>query len=86
MNQTASFQSNSASHPPTGQERADRWLRPLATTTLLLLAAQFLIGMLVNLFVVLPTAHPGAQAPEYFSGVVEGVWWARGGQLGDRRA
>ncbi len=57
---------------------AARWLRPLAATTLLFLAIQFLAGMLVNLFVVLPMQHPGANAPEYFSGVARGVWWALG--------
>ena len=53
-----------------------RWLRPLAALTLLLLAVQFLIGMLVNFYVELPTDHPGANAPEYFSGVAQGVAWA----------
>jgi len=43
---------------------------------LLLLAAQFLIGMVVNLFVTVPSAHPGANASNYFSGVVQGVAWA----------
>lgn len=57
---------------------AARWLRPLAATTLLLLAIQFLAGMVVNLFVVLPARHPGTNAPEYFSGVARGVWWALG--------
>jgi hypothetical protein len=32
--------------------------------------------MLVNLFVQVPAVHPGANAPEYFSGVVQGVVWA----------
>ncbi len=53
-------------------------LRPIAAITLLLLAVQFLIGMLVNLFVTVPTIHPGANAPEYFSGVVQGVLWVLG--------
>jgi hypothetical protein len=51
-------------------------LRVLTVIILVLLAAQFLVGMLVNLFVQVPTAHPGANAPEYFSGVVQGVVWA----------
>ena len=51
-------------------------LRTLTAIILVLLAAQFLIGMLVNLFVQVPSAHPGANAPEYFSGVVQGVAWA----------
>ena len=32
--------------------------------------------MLVNLYVQVPSVHPGAQAPEYFSGVFQGVAWA----------
>ncbi|HEX9413397.1 MAG TPA: hypothetical protein VF916_07815 [Ktedonobacterales bacterium] len=53
-----------------------QWLRPLVSITLLLLAAQFLVGMLVNLYVKVPASHPGADAPEYFSGVARGVAWA----------
>ena len=48
----------------------------LTAIILVLLAAQFLVGMLVNLFVQVPAVHPGANAPEYFSGVVQGVAWA----------
>lgn len=51
-------------------------LRIVAAITLLLLAIQFLIGMIVNLFIQVPGVHPGAEAPEYFSGVVQGVAWA----------
>lgn len=55
-----------------------RWLRSLCGTALLLLAIQFLVGMLVNLFVVVPAAHPGTNAPNYFVGVAQGVAWALG--------
>jgi hypothetical protein len=51
-------------------------LRALTAIILLLLAAQFLVGMLVNLYVQVPSVHPGTNAPEYFSGVVQGVAWA----------
>ena len=51
-------------------------LRTLTAIILVFLAAQFLVGMLVNLFVQVPAVHPGANAPEYFSGVVQGVVWA----------
>ncbi len=51
-------------------------LRVLTVIILVLLAAQFLVGMLVNLYVQVPIVHPGANAPEYFSGVVQGVAWA----------
>src|ERR1700730_9589299 len=40
------------------------------------LIIQFLLGMSVNLFVTIPTHHPGANPPEYFSGVVQSVAWA----------
>ncbi len=53
-----------------------RLLRALASLMLLLLVAQFLFGMAVNLFVTIPTHHPGAEPPEYFGGVVQSVSWA----------
>ena len=37
---------------------------------------QYLLGIAVNLFVTILTRHPGAQPPEYFSGVVQSVTWA----------
>jgi len=40
----------------------------LTVVILVLLAAQFLLGMAVN--------HPGANPPEYFSGVFQSVKWA----------
>ena len=51
-------------------------LRTITAIILVLMAVQFLVGMLVNLFVQVPSVHPGANAPEYFSGVVQGVVWA----------
>ena len=51
-------------------------LSVLDAILLILLGAQFLIGMLVNLFVTVPAVHPGTNAPEYFSGVFQGVAWA----------
>src|SRR5260221_9007735 len=44
--------------------------------SLILLIVQFLLGMAVNLFVTIPTDHPGANPPEYFGGVVQSVTWA----------
>ena len=44
--------------------------------TLIGLVAQFLLGMATNLFVQVPLDHPGARPPEYFSGVVQSVFWA----------
>ena len=50
-------------------------LRTGVVITLLLLAVQFLIGMVVNLYVQVPSVHPGAGASDYFIGVVQGVGW-----------
>jgi hypothetical protein len=44
--------------------------------TMIFLIVQFLLGMAVNLFVTIPTNHPGASPPEYFGGVVQSVTWA----------
>ena len=44
--------------------------------TLIFLLVQFLLGMAVNLFVTIPTNHPGANPPEYFGGVAQSVTWA----------
>jgi hypothetical protein len=57
---------------PASPEQA---LRLLTLFALLLLASQFLPGMVVNLFVTIPASHPGTNAPEYFSGVAAGVAW-----------
>ncbi len=43
---------------------------------LVMLIIQFLLGMAVNLFVKIPTDHPGSNPPEYFSGVAQSVTWA----------
>ena len=43
---------------------------------LVMLIAQFMLGMAVNLFVKIPDQHPGANPPEYFSGVAQSVTWA----------
>jgi hypothetical protein len=40
------------------------------------LIIQFLLGMAVNLFVTVPLNHPGANPPEYFTGVAQSVTWA----------
>ena len=53
-----------------------RQLRITFLFALVMLTAQFLLGMAVNLFVTIPDQHPGANPPEYFSGVVQSVTWA----------
>jgi len=40
-----------------------------------LLLIQYLLGMVVNVYVVLPARHPGAGASEYFSGAAAGLAW-----------
>src|SRR6185312_1091177 len=40
------------------------------------LIVQFLLGMATNLFVDITRDHPGANPPEYFSGVAESVTWS----------
>jgi hypothetical protein len=41
----------------------------------MLLLVQFLLGMAVNLYVVLPASHPGASASDYFTGAASGLGW-----------
>lgn len=41
----------------------------------LLLLAQYLLGMAVNIYVVLPASHPGASAGDYFTGAASGLAW-----------
>ena len=53
-----------------------RALRVLASVAFFLLLAQFLIGMLVNLFVRIPQVHPGSTGPDYFVRLLQGVPWA----------
>jgi MFS family permease len=53
-----------------------RQLRISFLFALVILIGQFLLGMAVNLFVKIPTDHPGANPPEYFSGVAQSVAWA----------
>ena len=40
-----------------------------------LLLIQYLLGMVVNVYVVLPGRHPGAGAADYFSGTAAGLAW-----------
>ena len=64
-----------SSQRTTGRSASSR-LRTLTLLTLLLLNVEFFIGMLVNLFIQVPTIHPGASSLNYFLGVVQGVGWA----------
>ncbi len=40
------------------------------------LILEFLLGMVVNVWVVVPRTHPGAQASNYFYGIWRGILWA----------
>jgi hypothetical protein len=40
-----------------------------------MLLIQYLLGMAVNVYVVLPGKHPGAGASDYFSGAADGLAW-----------
>lgn len=42
----------------------------------LLLLAQFVLGMAVNLFVTIPEHHPGAHPSDYFAGSARSIGWA----------
>ena len=42
----------------------------------MVLVVQFLLGMTVNLFVKIPSHHPGAGGPDYFVGSSAAVPWA----------
>jgi hypothetical protein len=43
-----------------------------------LLFVQYLLGMAVNVFVVIPARHPGAKASDYFTGAASGLGWVIG--------
>jgi hypothetical protein len=60
-----------------GPARANRVARLLAVNVAacVLLLTQYLLGMVVNVYVVLPGRHPGAGAPDYFTGAVSGLGW-----------
>lgn len=60
------------SHPSTE-------IRRQAFGLVVMLVAQFFLGMLVNLFVKVPDQHPGAKPDEYFSGSFQSVVWAISG-------
>jgi len=51
-------------------------LRRRTAATLVLLVIQFLVGMSLNLYVTIPTHHPGAGSGPYLSGAVASVLWS----------
>lgn len=52
-----------------------RLLRLSVLVTLVLLLAQFVVGMFVNLYVSIPPRHPGSSG-SYVTGAVPGLAWA----------
>jgi hypothetical protein len=63
-----------ATAPAPDAARASR-LAAVNFMACLLLLAQYLLGMVVNIYVVLPSHHPGTRAGNYFSGVASGIGW-----------
>ena len=58
--------------------REERSVKIAAFAMLLLLCVEFIAGMLANLFIEVPRSHPGAEATEYFAGLVQAVIWVVG--------
>ena len=57
-------------------DRERRRMRDQFLGSVIFLIIQFLLGMAVNLFVTISRDHPGANPPEYFTGVAQSVTWA----------
>lgn len=57
-------------------------LRREAIGLLIGLMIQFVAGMILNLFITVPSKHPGAMATDYFSGVWSGLGWTLSGSGG----
>lgn len=57
-------------------QRCASSLRPLVLLMVLAIVVHAGIGMVVNLFVVIPTHHPGARPTSYVAGSLRGVAWA----------
>jgi hypothetical protein len=51
-------------------------LRRRTATTLVMLVVQFLVGVSLNLYVTIPTRHPGAGSGPYLSGALSSVFWS----------
>lgn len=60
----------------------DGFLRRFAIAMLVGYAAQFVAGMLLNLFVKIPDVHPGTSGDEYFSRSFTSLLWALSGEGG----
>ena len=60
------------------ERRGGRTLRWMLLAAVLLVVVQASIGMVVNLYVVVPSHHPGAKPSNYFAGSFHSVVWAVG--------
>jgi hypothetical protein len=58
-----------------GPAGASERLLAVNAAACLLLLVQYLLGMITNLYVTLPTQHPGADARNYFAGAASGLAW-----------
>jgi hypothetical protein len=58
------------------ERQRERTLRWMLLAAVLLVIAQSGIGMVVNLYVVVPGRHPGAKPADYFTGSFHSVVWA----------
>lgn len=60
------------------ERQGGRTLRWILLVTVLLVVVQASIGMVVNLYVAIPSHHPGAKPANYFTGSFHSVVWAVG--------
>jgi hypothetical protein len=56
--------------------RRTKRLRTVSLAMLVIVLAQYGVGMVVNLFVTIPARHPGAKPSNYISGSGSSVAWA----------
>jgi hypothetical protein len=60
---------------PSGRASPPGRLLAVNFAACMLLLIQYLLGMAVNLYVTLPSRHPGAGARNYFTGAASGLAW-----------
>ncbi len=57
-------------------------IRRMASGLLVGYGLQFLAGMTLNLFVSVPSTHPGVNSTDYFSGAIQALGWSLAGRGG----
>ncbi len=65
-----------SANPPRISDSGTRVMRRMALGVAVLVVIQVAAGMVVNLYVTVPTRHPGAHPASYFSGSFHSVAWA----------